>query len=290
MSIIFSDAIDPSLNEVIFYLIGKGHDFTYFSNQSTVPIEKIEINQCKWVYSFEGIDLSKSKFLIWRKGILNIGDVVNFDVITKEAISFLKSQFVTNNIFGNVCNEEYSKLEVLKIAIRFGFLVPPTYLFFDFKGLSNFISNNNVKSFITKPVQDSLSSNEKDYQYTKRFVVSDLKEVNFPFLLQDEVKKEFEVRSFVFNNKIFSMAIFSSKSHIDHRKDDDGLKIRMISFDLPEYLKQKLFSMLNYLEVNTASFDFIYSKGNFYFLEMNMSGQFGYLSQRTNAYVEKKNS
>jgi glutathione synthase/RimK-type ligase-like ATP-grasp enzyme len=59
-------------------------------------------------------------------------------------------------------------------------------------------------------------------------------------------------------------------------------------YKLPKEVEQKISILMNKLDLNCGSLDFIKSGNNFYFLEINPIGQFLGLSYKTNSNLEKK--
>ena len=59
-------------------------------------------------------------------------------------------------------------------------------------------------------------------------------------------------------------------------------------FKLPKYIEIEMIKILNKLELNCCSIDFVIDKKNIlYFLEINPIGQFGFVSKRCNYNLEK---
>jgi glutathione synthase/RimK-type ligase-like ATP-grasp enzyme len=111
-----------------------------------------------------------------------------------------------------------------------------------------------------------------------------------PSLIQEYIGKNFEIRSFVLNNNFFSMAIFSQKkndaSH-DYRKEYSNLRTCVIK--LPESIENKIIQLFSKLNLKSGSIDLIYTKNKeFYFLEVNPSGQFNFLSEVSNFNIENE--
>lgn len=63
---------------------------------------------------------------------------------------------------------------------------------------------------------------------------------------------------------------------------------RLIPINLPEYIVDKIFLLSLKTELNTGSIDFLYSlkENEYYFLEINPVGQFGFLSYQFNGEID----
>lgn len=130
--------------------------------------------------------------------------------------------------------------------------------------------------------------------YTEKIDAADLEigpDTFFPSLVQKKVKKKYEIRTFYFNGKFFSMAIFSQSNistSVDFRKYDEIRPNRTVPFQLPRDIEKKLETLFEILRLNTGSIDLILdTDNNFVFLEINPVGQFGMVSKPCNFQIEK---
>ncbi|MBL0025929.1 MAG: grasp-with-spasm system ATP-grasp peptide maturase [Saprospiraceae bacterium] len=155
--------------------------------------------------------------------------------------------------------------------------------------------SNNYRKIITKPLSHIPAlrdEKETTLFYTKILKLTEIKilaNTFFPSLFQEYIEKEFEVRSFYFYGKIFSMAIFSQNQKetlYDFRSSPKKLN-RRVPYKLPLDLEKKLRILMKKLELNEGSIDLIKSKkGDFVFLEVNPVGQFGMVSYPCNYNLE----
>ena len=97
-------------------------------------------------------------------------------------------------------------------------------------------------------------------------------------LFQELIEKEFEIRTFYFNNNFYSSAIFSqlsTKTKLDFRNYDKLNPNRVVPYKLPTNLENKLRKLMAILNLNSGSFDFAVDKfGNHILFEINPVGQF----------------
>jgi ATP-GRASP peptide maturase of grasp-with-spasm system len=151
---------------------------------------------------------------------------------------------------------------------------------------------------MTKPIQRSFDVTFDDKKYlslTKRISnenLSEIPDIFFLSLFQEEIKKQYEIRSFYLDGEFYSMAIFSQKDaqtsedfrHYNYEKPN-----RTVPYKLPEEICSKLKIFMNEIGLNCGSFDIIYDlDGNYIFLEVNPVGQFGFVSYPCNYYVERR--
>src|SRR5690606_31908398 len=112
-----------------------------------------------------------------------------------------------------------------------------------------------------------------------------------PTLVQEYIQKQFEIRIFFFLNKIYSMAIFSQrdkKTSIDFRNYNKENPNRFVPFALPSNILKKIEHFIKKKRMSSGSIDLILNeKGDFVFLEINPQGQFNWVSEYCNYYIEK---
>jgi len=150
-------------------------------------------------------------------------------------------------------------------------------------------------SLVLKTLHPGLKYQDKEvnhsYLLTKRIKRSVIPDRFFPSFVLQEIKKVFEVRIFVFNNQYFGMAIFSQmnpRTSLDFKNHDPSHPNRISPFKIPQGLKKNIRGFMKIAQIDTGSFDFIYSQdGKFYFLEVNTSGQLEWLSQNCNYNIEE---
>jgi len=182
-----------------------------------------------------------------------------------------------------------NKLISLQTVVECGLNIPETSIVQDISKL-----NKSPENLITKNIQDVLSYFDGKISFghsTKEVTELDLSVNNcFYSLFQEKIEKKYEIRSFVFFDKVFSMAIFSqnnSKTSTDFRNYDRENPNRMIPFKLPETVEKKLLNFMQKMNLESGSVDFIYNGKDFVFLEVNPVGQFDFVSVLCNYKIEK---
>jgi glutathione synthase/RimK-type ligase-like ATP-grasp enzyme len=121
--------------------------------------------------------------------------------------------------------------------------------------------------------------------------VQGMGETFFPSIIQEEIEKEIEIRVFIAEAKFYSMAIFSQNSgrtDVDFRNYDHNKPNRNVPYTLPLKVKSAIKRLMKGLGINTGSVDLIKNKaGEYYFLEVNPSGQYGMVSQPCNFNINR---
>ena len=64
--------------------------------------------------------------------------------------------------------------------------------------------------------------------------------------------------------------------------------LRLVPFKLPTEVEGKLEKVFKKFNLNYGSADLIYCKDNYYFLEINPTGQISFVNNACNYYIENK--
>ncbi|HAY3552439.1 grasp-with-spasm system ATP-grasp peptide maturase [Elizabethkingia meningoseptica] len=181
-----------------------------------------------------------------------------------------------------------NKLFVLEKAKEAGLNIPPYFLAENTEEVE--LSKTITKTIAGNSVLENISEAADAIMYTS---LIEEKEKNsfFITLFQEKIEKDFEIRSFYLNGKIWSIAILSQndeQTRIDYRKYNSKIPNRNIAYKLPKEIEDKVDRLMKILDLNCGSIDFIKSGNMFYFLEINPSGQFLGLSITCNYNLEKE--
>lgn len=191
----------------------------------------------------------------------------------------------------------YSKLDLLKNAVKVGLSVPDSILTTSKSTLLKFIAIH--KKVITKIISQGIprySLETIDYSFGTQLITKNelkrLPDTFSPSLFQKYIEKSYEIRIFFLEKKFYSMAIFSQKNLktlIDFRNYDRELPNRRVPYQLPQIIEDKLLILIENMNYTTGSIDLIKSKsGHYVFLEINPGGQFGMVSLPCNYFLEEK--
>ena len=261
-------------------------------------LNEVEINN-KNIHKIWLHRLSPTKFKnVKDKSSCKVDKFIS-DFQTKEQFVYLNyflSQFSITKYTVSPNLLYLNKLEILKMAQKHGFIVPPTCIstykadIIEFKEkhcdiiikpLSECMSityNNDSLSIFTTKISSNLLDKQNDYL--------------FPVFAQKYIEKQYEIRVFYIDGCCYSMAIFSQQNRttaIDWRQKTAFYSNRNVPYNLPSDIEEKIKSLMNDLSLKTGSIDLIYSKENEYvFLEINPVGQFGMVSHLCNYSLYKK--
>ena len=315
MILIFSTDIDPSTNHVIDWLNYFNKDWkrinNLFSEPDLFPSLSISSSKKELQFNSSGDNLLEKTNAVWFRRFdlssdLTIGDQADINLIIQIRNNFYleKRNFyeaIDRNILqkkrlNKLASSQVSKILQLEIALEVKLQIPSTLITTNKKDLTLFYEKHSRA--IIKPIDftPTLVYNNKSFvpftTLLTREYIHDLEDSFYPTLCQEHIEKEFEIRSFYIDGTFYSMALFSQdneKTAIDSRNYDSEKPTRRIPYKLPQEIEQKLILFCRKLEINCGSIDLIKSKtGEFYFLEINPLGQFGFVSVPCNYNLHKK--
>jgi len=293
MILICSDEHEPTTDVVCYWLAYLKKKFIRISNKNSITILKIILNNKEIDIHFAIDDkkyyLSEFTSYWYRRSNLNfkmyygvdfeynkkdISDKVNLFLKDelKKVCEFFENQLSKISKLNNHYDNNINKLIVLDKAKNLNINIPNTFVTDDINDL------NQNNSYITKPIGDLLI--EKDgYRYFSTTKRVDMKKKAFQHsLIQNEIDKKFEIRTFFFNRKFFSSVIFSQsnpKTELDFRNYDLDNPNRVVPYKLPVEFEEKLLKLFDEVNLNSGSLDIAYTKnGEYVLFEINPVGQF----------------
>jgi len=220
------------------------------------------------------------------------------DLIKSFIYNFLKNECYS---IGNIDNEtRVSRIDQAYQAIKVGFSVPKSLITSSKNKLLAFHESEN--SYVTKNIRYTLAAEIEgknvNLGYTQKLnetVLETLPERFLPSLVQEKIAPAYEVRVFVWEEKLFAAAIFNfnhfnDKYIFDTRRSllENSNNSFIEPIVLPDEIQQRVFKLFQKLEFKTGSIDFIVDKLNqYYFLEINHVGQFDWISSSCNYSIEQ---
>lgn len=275
-------------------------------NEDT-PIEYLEIDinneDCHIKFkNFSKIALNEIQAFWYRRGDFHISLEENAGNIELEYLAnewkSLK-EYIYNSLekkttcYCSFFKSDLNKLIVLEAAKKVGLNIPASFCV---SQKNNLYKISKKFPLITKSFNFVLNLKYDDrLDYTLTSVVSrqeieKMSKTFFPSFIQEKIQKSYEIRVFIFSNRIWSMAILSQendKTLIDYRNYDDSNPNRCIPYKLPNHIEKKLFKLFSLLQLNSGSVDLILDENYEYqFLEINPDGQFDWVSENCNYYIE----
>ena len=304
MILIISDREDKSTKDVINWLNYYKKEWIILYPEDVIELLFNEYKICFIVNGGKKYNLDEIKSVWYRRGEINYKKLEftnnpELDGVIYEEFLRLKEFFVYNlgkkNKINSIINVDINKLIISDKARKHKLKTPNDYLFSNVSDLMNFLMKNKHQNFITKSINGSCSYSINDYQifnYTSKLSYKDIdhEDTFFHSLLQNEIKKKYEIRAFFLKDQFYSMAIlsqFNIDTKTDYRLSNN--KIKYIPYKLPNFITKKLNRLMSEIELDCGSIDLIYTTDNEYiFLEVNPIGQFSMVSYPCNYFLEKK--
>lgn len=306
--VIFSEENDVSTADVIRWCKIAGCDVRRINSDDKKLKIYIADNRVNITTSFDTFDIGKNSMVWFRRAEISPVyikhqssnllqdkiEIFNF-IEHKQSFNALKSWIRQNCKYSSDLSvDKFNKVDVLLKANELGIKVPDWIVTED----RNFALDFAKKfDFVACKPFTSFFFHDKNRIYknlTEKLQYSDIQSYPSYFIsrfFQHYIEKKYELRSFYFHGKFFTYAILSQnngKTAIDFRNYDNETPNRCVPFNLNYDYSKKLELLMRQLGLDTGSCDILVDKNdNYYFLEVNPVGQFGYGSFQCNENIEK---
>lgn len=207
--------------------------------------------------------------------------------------SFLRNLIVFKN--ANWINNPVStyraenKIFQLCIAKEYGLAVPVTYI-------SNCTDFNleSDKKYIVKSLDTALfydmENNKEMFTYSNVVSGSELNEYDLtsaPIFIQEFLNPKIDCRVTYVQGKLFPVKILQNGKGMygDWRIRKEELEY--IPFQLPKYVENAIHKLMKKLELNFGGIDLAIVSGEYYFIEVNPTGEWGWLEVKTGTNISK---
>lgn len=176
-----------------------------------------------------------------------------------------------------------NKLLQLKYAKDIGLLIPHTTVTNsnDYKfANSKAIKSLDTAIFTIGEKEAFLYTNIMDYDEYNQFDIS-----LCPLIIQESLHPKIDYRVTVINEKVYTVKIVKNKKGIngDWRKEKNNLKF--IPIELPKDIELKCIEILKKFNLIFGGIDLIYCNDNFYFIEINPTGEWAWLVSDANLKI-----
>jgi hypothetical protein len=311
MIVILSYAGDQVANAVMDWL------YVYKCNYKRINLEEEDFKKLAFSIATETLsiqlELSDGKVLkleevsvfFFRGGLFKI-DLKNYrheqlpDTLIEthllqefnSVVQFFYKQ-IAKKCLGNPLLHPLNKLEQLEIARTVGLKIP-----------SSIINNSKMKLkkstlkaapvLITKSIQENVLYQERsEVHYDLKVQELEMNKINdffFPSLFQESIQRSIEIRTFYLDGFFYSIAmlLFASDQQVtDYRAAANAIRYAM--YKLPLAIENALHELMTKLGLTSGSIDLMLStNGDYYFLEVNPTGQIGWVSDYGNYCLEEK--
>lgn len=180
-----------------------------------------------------------------------------------------------------------NKLRQLRLASSLGMVVPRTIVSNNPDEVNNFFTKQECSELIYKTMSYPFIEASNGYYrcvYTTRIELTDeikgaIRKV--PCLIQEEIKKKFELRLVVVGDKVFGIKIFSQDHYltqVDWRKGQGVVSLKQQAVQLEKSLIDFCVKMVNGFGLRFGTIDIIVTPDDeFVFLELNPNGQWAWM-------------
>jgi len=298
MILIISTHKDKHASKVIELLNKKGAkshllDLSNFPKRSSISIDFNSNSPDRIIFEdINGaIQLSNCKVVWWRRPQpfvlheeINSSDDRNFAYTECHAAfaglwNSLDATWINNPLLDeDACKKVYQ----LKMAKKIGLQIPDTCVTNNPNRATEFAAiygNNNV-------IYKAFSGTERAWRETRLLKDDDFKQIEkvkyAPVILQKYIEAKADLRVTIVNDKIFVGAIYASNTSypIDFRMVMN--EAHMEPFELPTKIKGMLLKLMKRLGLIYGAIDMrLTPNGDYVFLEINPSGQWLFVEERT---------
>lgn len=314
MILIISEELDASTNEVIRWLRFLNKPYVRINEYDHIDLEGMTISNGKHEVLFKinagpTISTNEISSCWYRRGRLQFNQSALDNISLEDSyvettiksnicrdyerlLDFLVFSIEQKNCINSIKTAHNNKLIHLQCASVHGLKIPAT------KVITNPSETTLAgQSFITKAISDGTHlkmGNSYFALYTNEISDALLKaqsERILPTLVQENIPKKWEIRSFYLEGQFYSMAIFSQKDNqtkLDFRRYNHKQPNQSSPYKLPKEIEVKIDGFMKDIGLNSGSIDLILGADDeYYFLEVNPVGQFGMVSFPCNYNLEK---
>lgn len=297
MILIYSKDVDDFVNQVIDCL---DDEFVRFSESDKIEINEMEFSNENNSYIIknnylENINLENVKS-IWFNGggISSHGDEYEdkcYEVLNDAYLL----QKTTYKLGKRIADFQFNRLDVMLEAKKQGFKIPHTLITGNKTKLKKFINlKDNKNGIVSKRILDSYFYEDDKYSYNFNLTFSItpeiLAEVPDEFAIsffQERIIADFEIRVIYIDGNIFPACIYNFDDNVDYRSKLLTMNnLRIVPYKLPVKIENKIYKIFENFNMNYGSVDLMYSNEEYYFLEINPTGQISFINRACNFNIE----
>lgn len=291
MILIFTDQEDVSTFKVLEWLSLTNTNYILIYPETIFHIEYISIESKKVDINLfidtQMLSIDDINGIWYRRGelpyhLINVVDIESKFIYqeTKVIKEFLLYIFSFKPSINRMHSGVINKLFVLYMCKQIDLSIPKSLITEKSNNIYNYFNNDRI---INKPIfENSVEINNIKYYSPVTMVDKVILDENYPSLYQNMIEKEYEIRTFHFFGKNYSMAMFTQSNEetkLDFRSYNLSKPNRYVPYNLPIEIDHKINKLMKLTDNNTGSIDIIYSKNKEYIiLEINPVGQYDMVS------------
>lgn len=179
-----------------------------------------------------------------------------------------------------------NKLLQLKYANQIGFLCPTTTV-----TNYNDLNLDENKHYIAKSLDTAILriNDNEAFVYSNKLTGLELKSANLnlaPIILQDYIYPKVDVRVTVIGEKVYAVRILKDGQGIDGDWRKEKENVKFVPFSLPLDINIKCIEIVKKMGLYFGAIDFIESNGQFYFIELNPTGEWAWLVETADQRID----
>lgn len=302
--LIVSSTIDFSTDLVCYQLMKDNEKFyrlnrdEFLKHKIIVDLQKksmiISIDKEEYEAEFEnlkGIFFRAPVFLRTQaKAELTVGEQLErnqWSSFLRNLIVFKNAKWINNPV--NTYRAE-NKIFQLRVAEESGLIIPLTYV-------ANFIDIKKMKSdkkYIVKSLDTALfydiENGKEMFTYSNVVSGEELQKYDLasaPVFIQEFLNPKVDCRITYVDGKIFPVKILQNGQGMygDWRLRKEELEY--VPFELPTYVKDAVCKLMKTLNLNFGGIDLAVCADKYYFIEVNPTGEWGWLEVKTGMQISK---
>lgn len=297
MILVYSKDVDDFVNNVIDCLEG---DFIRIGEADKATIAAMDFSNEKSSYALkteylENTELEKIKSVWFNGGGINSGSS-DYEIKCYEVLNdaFILQKPI-KKVGRRIADFETNRLDIMLEAKKQGLKIPHTLITGNKEKLQSFYEiYNNKNGIVSKRILDTLYYEDDEFVYnfnltfqiTPEILIATPDEFAISFF-QERIIADFEIRVIYIDGNFYSIAIHNFDNTIDIRtKFIEMDNLRMVPFNLPVAISEKLEKVFKRFNLNYGSADLMYCNDEYYFLEINPTGQVSFVNNACNYYIE----
>lgn len=298
MILIYSKDVDDFVNQVVDCL---EEAFVRFSESDKININEMEFSDENSSYIIKNEYLQNSNLEEVKSVWFNGGVVRSYnDEYEDKCYEVLNDAFLMQKncykLGKRTADFEFNRLDVMLEAKQQGLKIPHTLLTGNKSKLKNFFDlHNNRNGIISKRILDSYFYEDEQYKYNFNLtfpitpeIITEVPDEFAISFFQERIIADFEIRVIYVDGTIYAACIYNfDDTTIDYRTKLVSMEnLRIIPFQLPIEIEEKLDKVFKRFNMNYGSADLMYSNNDYYFLEINPTGQVSFINNACNFHIE----
>lgn len=203
----------------------------------------------------------------------------------RNLIAFDKAKWVNHPV---ATYRAENKLYQLKYAKRFGLAVPTTYI-------GNSLPANITRecTYIVKSLDTALFYDNGQEMFTYSTMVTGQELLNAeiksaPVIIQEYLHNKTDLRITVIGDELFAVSITKKGRNIEGDwRQNAKEELNYDCIDLPPKIHQQILSLMRFLGLEFGGIDFALVDGTYYFIEVNPTGEWGWLVSASHLPIGK---